>query len=137
MLGARALTQKADVLLLDEAFAGLNATSEHSLIELLISLTEKVRQLFWLLMTCILCQTLAITITGSIQTVGIILVIAMLITPGSTAFLLTKHFPTMLQIAVTVSVISSLAGAHASYYFDVATGGTLVSGRLLSGTFRV
>jgi manganese transport system permease protein len=69
---------------------------------------------------------LAITITGSIQTVGIILVIAMLITPGSTAFLLTKHFPTMLQIAVAVSVASSLIGAYASYYFDVATGGTIV-----------
>jgi manganese transport system permease protein len=69
---------------------------------------------------------LAITITGSIQTVGIILVIAMLITPGSTAFLLTKHFPTMLQIAVFVSVASSLIGAYASYYFDVTTGGTIV-----------
>ena len=64
---------------------------------------------------------LAITITGSIQTVGIILVIAMLIIPGSTAFLLTKRFPTMLQIAILVSIISSLAGAYASYYFDVAT----------------
>lgn len=69
---------------------------------------------------------LAITITGSIQTVGIILVIAMLITPGSTAFLLTKDFPTMLQISVFVSVVSSLVGAYASYYFDVATGGTIV-----------
>ncbi len=69
---------------------------------------------------------LAITITGSIQTVGIILVIAMLITPGSTAFLLTKRFPTMLKISVAVSVVSSLVGAYASYYFDVATGGTIV-----------
>jgi len=69
---------------------------------------------------------LAITITGSIQTVGIILVIAMLIIPGSTAFLLTKRFPTMLQIAIVVSIISSLTGAYASYYFDVATGGTIV-----------
>jgi manganese transport system permease protein len=69
---------------------------------------------------------LAITITGSIQTVGIILVIAMLITPGSTAFLLTKHFPTMLKIAILVSVASSLIWAYASYYFDVTTGGTIV-----------
>jgi manganese transport system permease protein len=69
---------------------------------------------------------LAITITGSIQTVGIILVIAMLIIPGSTAFLITKRFPIMLQIAILVSIISSLAGAYASYYFDVATGGTIV-----------
>lgn len=69
---------------------------------------------------------LGITITGSIQTVGIILVIAMLITPGSTAFLLTKHFPSMLQISVIISVISSLVGAYSSYYFDIETGGTIV-----------
>lgn len=69
---------------------------------------------------------LAITITGSIQTVGIILVIAMLITPGSTAFLLTKHLNSMILIAVLVSVFSSVVGAYASYYFDVATGGTIV-----------
>jgi manganese transport system permease protein len=69
---------------------------------------------------------LAITITGSIQTVGIVLVIAMLITPGSTAFLLTKDFSTMLKIAVSISVASSLIGAYASYYFNLATGGTIV-----------
>lgn len=69
---------------------------------------------------------LAIAITGSIQTVGIILVIAMLITPGSTAFLLTKKFSVMLQIAVAASVFSALVGAYASYYFDIATGGTIV-----------
>lgn len=69
---------------------------------------------------------LAITITGSIQTVGILLVIAMLITPGSTAFLLTKKFSTMIQIAVAVSVVSSLVGAYSSYYFNIATGGTIV-----------
>ncbi len=69
---------------------------------------------------------LAITITGSLQTVGIILVIAMLITPGSTAFLLTKKFSTMMQIAVAVSVFSSVVGAYASYYYDVSTGGAIV-----------
>lgn len=69
---------------------------------------------------------LAVTITGSLQTVGIILVIAMLITPGSTAFLITKKFSNMLQIAVLISVASSLIGAYASYYFNVATGGTIV-----------
>lgn len=69
---------------------------------------------------------LAMAITGSIQTVGIILVIAMLITPGSTAFLLTKQFKTMIWIAVGVSVFSSLVGAYSSYYFDIATGATIV-----------
>lgn len=69
---------------------------------------------------------LAVTITGSIQTVGIILVIAMLITPGSTAFLLTKRFSSMLQIAIAISIVSSLVGAYSSYYFNIATGGTIV-----------
>lgn len=69
---------------------------------------------------------LAVTITGSIQTVGIILVIAMLITPGSTAFLLTKRFSSMLQIAIGISILSSLVGAYSSYYFNIATGGTIV-----------
>lgn len=69
---------------------------------------------------------LAVTITASLQTVGIILVIAMLITPGSTAFLLTKRFPVMLVIASVVSVVSSVVGAYASYYLDVSTGGAIV-----------
>jgi manganese transport system permease protein len=58
--------------------------------------------------------------------VGIILVIAMLITPGSTAFLLTKRFSVMIVIAVLVSVFSSVAGAYASYYIDISTGGAIV-----------
>lgn len=69
---------------------------------------------------------LAVTITGSIQTVGIILVIAMLITPGSTAFLLTKRFHSMLIIAISISVVSSIVGAYSSYYFNIATGSTIV-----------
>src|SRR3989344_3708877 len=76
--------------------------------------------------TFIILALLAVTITGSIQTVGIILVIAMLITPGSTAFLLTKRFSSMLQIAIGISILSSLIGAYSSYYFNIATGGTIV-----------
>lgn len=69
---------------------------------------------------------LALTITASLQTVGIILVIAMLITPGSTAFLLTKRFAPMLGISVTASVVASIVGAYLSYYLDVSTGGAIV-----------
>jgi manganese transport system permease protein len=50
----------------------------------------------------------------------------MLITPGSTAFLLTKKFGPMLAIAVLVSVTSSIIGAYSSYYFDISTGGAIV-----------
>ncbi len=80
---------------------------------------------------------LAITITVSLQTVGIILVIAMLITPGSTAFLITKRFSNMLIIASSVSVVSSIIGAYASYYADVSTGGSIVfvQGCIFLGAF--
>ncbi len=74
----------------------------------------------------LLLVLLALTITASLQTVGIILVIAMLITPGSTSSLLTKKFSSMLWIAVATSILSSVAGAYLSYYLDVSTGGTIV-----------
>ncbi len=74
----------------------------------------------------LLLVLLAITITASLQTVGIILVIAMLITPGSTAFLLTKRFSPMLIIATCASVVSAISGAYVSYYLDISTGGAIV-----------
>jgi manganese transport system permease protein len=84
-----------------------------------------------------LLALLAVTITSSLQTVGIILVIAMLITPGSTAFLLTKRFPPMLVIACITSVISSIIGAYLSYYIDISTGGAIVfiQGMIFTGVF--
>jgi len=69
---------------------------------------------------------LALTVVASVQTVGIILVVAMLITPGAIAHLLTDRFDHMLGIAAGVSVTSCIAGAYASYYFDVSTGGAMV-----------
>lgn len=74
----------------------------------------------------LLLVLLALTVVASVQTVGIILVIAMLITPGAIAHLLTDRFDRMLQIAAGASVISCIAGAYASYYFDVSTGGAMV-----------
>lgn len=73
-----------------------------------------------------LLALLAVTITSSLQTVGIILVIAMLITPGSTAFLLTKRFAPMLAIAALTALVSSITGAYLSYYLDISTGGAIV-----------
>lgn len=74
----------------------------------------------------LLLTLLALTVVASVQTVGIILVIAMLITPGAVAHLLTDRFDRMLGIAALVSVVSCIAGAYASYYFDVSTGGAMV-----------
>lgn len=74
----------------------------------------------------LLLVLLALTVVASVQTVGIILVIAMLITPGAIAHLWTDRFDHMLAIAASASVISCIAGAYASYYFDVSTGGAMV-----------
>lgn len=74
----------------------------------------------------LLLVLLALTVVASVQTVGIILVIAMLITPGAIAHLLTDRFDRMLGIAAGVSMLACVTGAYASYYFDVSTGGAMV-----------
>lgn len=69
---------------------------------------------------------LALTVVIALQAVGIVLVIAMLITPGATAYLLTDRFDRMLMIAVAVGVGSSIVGTYLSYHLDVSTGGGIV-----------
>jgi len=83
----------------------------------------------------LLLTLLALTVIASVQTVGIILVIAMLITPGAIAHLLTDRFDHMLGIAVGVSVLACVVGAYSSYYFDVSTGGAMVL--VLGGLFAL
>ncbi len=78
------------------------------------------------LMYYTLLSVLALTIVTALQTAGIILVIAMLVTPGSTAYLLTDRFDRMLIISVITSVLSCVLGVYLSYYLDVATGGCIV-----------
>ena len=60
------------------------------------------------------------------QTVGIILVVAMLITPGATAYLLTDRFDQMTLLAVISSSFSSIIGVYISYWSDIETGGSIV-----------
>jgi len=74
----------------------------------------------------LLLTLLALTVVAAVQTVGIVLVLAMLITPGAIAHLLTDRFDYMLGIAVGASVIACITGAYASYYFDISTGGAMV-----------
>lgn len=85
----------------------------------------------------LLLVLLALTVVASVQTVGIILVVAMLITPGAIAHLLTDRFDRMLGIAAGVSVVACIVGAYSSYYFDVSTGGAmvLVLGVIFAATF--
>lgn len=69
---------------------------------------------------------LTLTIVASMETVGVILVVAMLITPGATAYLLTNSLARMMLIAAGVGVLSSVAGLYLSFVHNLASGGTIV-----------
>ena len=69
---------------------------------------------------------IAVTIVVSVQTVGIILIVAMLVTPAATAQLLTSRFSSMIVIAIAVGVISPVVGLYVSYWLDTASGATMV-----------
>ena len=69
---------------------------------------------------------LALVTVASIQTVGIILVVALLITPASTAFLISKQLYSMMIIASLISIISSITGLYFSYIYNVPSGATIV-----------
>jgi manganese/iron transport system permease protein len=64
---------------------------------------------------------------AALQTVGACLVIAMVVTPGATAYLLTDRFGWLLVIAVALGAVTSFAGAYLSYFLDGATGGVIVT----------
>ena len=74
----------------------------------------------------LLLVLLALTIVTSMQTVGVGLVAAMLVTPGATAYLLTKRLPAMMGLAAVFGALSSLVGLYASYYLNLASGSTIV-----------
>ncbi len=74
----------------------------------------------------LLLSALSLTAVVGLQTVGIILVVAMLITPGATAYLLTDRFDRMTLLAIVSSAFSSLLGVYISYWFDIETGGAIV-----------
>jgi manganese/iron transport system permease protein len=63
---------------------------------------------------------------AALQTVGALLVIAMVVTPGATAYLLTDRFPRLIAISVAIGTVSSFIGAYISYFLDGATGGVIV-----------
>ncbi|HDI7376811.1 TPA: metal ABC transporter permease [Staphylococcus aureus] len=84
--------------------SGLNTTLLHYFVMLLLSLVT----------------------VASIQTVGIILVVALLITPASTAFLISKKLYSMMIIASLISFISSIVGLYYSYIYNIPSGATIV-----------
>ena len=69
---------------------------------------------------------LSASTVAALQTVGAFLVIAMVVTPGATAYLLTDRFPRLIAISVAIGAVSSLVGSYLSYFLDGATGGIIV-----------
>ena len=74
----------------------------------------------------VLFLMLAATIVVALQTVGVALVAAMLITPPAAAYLLTRRLPVMMLVSALIGVVSSVVGLYASYYLDIASGGAIV-----------
>jgi manganese/iron transport system permease protein len=74
-----------------------------------------------------LLTLLSATAVAALQTVGACLVVAMLVTPGATAYLLSDRFSRMIGLATTMGVGTSVVGAYASYFFDGSTGGCIVT----------
>jgi manganese/iron transport system permease protein len=70
---------------------------------------------------------LSASVVAAMQTVGAFLVIAMVVTPGATAYLLCDRFPRLILTSVAIGTITSLVGAYASYFLDGATGGIIVT----------
>jgi manganese/iron transport system permease protein len=69
---------------------------------------------------------LSASTVAALQTVGAFLVIAMVVTPGATAYLLTDRFPKLIVISILIGALTSLFGAYISYFLDGATGGVIV-----------
>jgi len=74
----------------------------------------------------LLLALLSATAVAALQTVGALLVAAMLVTPGATAYLLTDRFGKMIFIATGTGVLCGMAGTYVSYYFNGSTGGCIV-----------
>jgi manganese transport system permease protein len=73
-----------------------------------------------------LLTLLSMTIVVALQAVGIVLVVAMLVTPGAIAYLLTDRFNQMMGIAMASGVFSGVMGTYISYHLDASTGGCIV-----------
>lgn len=74
----------------------------------------------------LLLALIAITIAMSMQTVGVTLMVAMLVTPAATGYLLTHRLPTMMALAALFASLSSVTGLYLSYYAGIASGAAIV-----------
>ncbi len=74
----------------------------------------------------LLLVLIAITIVVALQTVGVALMVAMLVTPAATAYLVTRRLPVMMSLAALVAAVSGVIGLYLSYYASVASGAAIV-----------
>jgi manganese/iron transport system permease protein len=74
----------------------------------------------------LLMVLLAVVIVISLQAVGVALVLAMLVTPASTAYLMTRRLPSMMILAAVIGAVSSLLGLYLSFYVNMASGPAIV-----------
>ncbi len=78
------------------------------------------------LLKAVFFTLLSACVVAAMQTVGAFLVIAMVVTPGATAYLLCDRFPRLIMTSVLIGATTSFAGAYISYFLDGATGGVIV-----------
>jgi ABC-type Mn2+/Zn2+ transport system permease subunit len=74
----------------------------------------------------VLLSLVAMTIVISIQAVGVVLVVALLVTPSATAYLLTERFARMMALGVLLSILAVAVGLYLSFYLNVASGASIV-----------
>jgi manganese/iron transport system permease protein len=78
------------------------------------------------LLNNLLLVLIAVTIAVSMQTVGVALMVAMLVTPAATAFLLTRRLPAMMALSAALAALSGVAGLYVSYYLGITSGSAIV-----------
>ena len=83
------------------------------------------------LLNNLLLALIAVTVAVSLQTVGVALMVAMLVTPAATAYLLTQRLSTMMMLAASFAAFSGVVGLYLSYYMSIASGAAIV----LTATF--
>jgi manganese/iron transport system permease protein len=74
---------------------------------------------------------LSASVVAAMKTVGAFLVIAMVITPGATAYLICDRFPRLIAVSVMIGVVTSVMGTYISFFLDGATGGVIVTLQLI------
>ncbi len=79
------------------------------------------------LLKVIFFMLLSAAVVAAMMTVGAFLVIAMVVTPGATAYLLCDRFPRLIIVSVIIGTLTGFLGAYASYFLDGATGGVIVT----------